>query len=87
MTPRLPPVPVFIISLQRRPRCGALCATLAQLGIPFEIVAAADVHDHDAIELATVYDERRAIRRVGRAMGRGEIGCALSHRSVYGILL
>jgi len=87
MTPRLQPVPVFIIALERRPRSGALRATLAQLGIPFEIVAAADVHDYDAVELAAVYDERRAFRRVGRSMGRGEIGCALSHRSVYKILL
>jgi len=87
VTPRLQPVPVFIISMERRPRCSALCATLGQLGIPFEIVAAADVHECDAVELATLYDERRALRRVGRSMGRGEIGCALSHRSVYGMLL
>jgi GR25 family glycosyltransferase involved in LPS biosynthesis len=77
------PVPVFIISLQRSPRCGALRSALQQLGIPYEIVAAADVRKLTSTEIAALYDERRAIRRVGRPMGRGEIGCALSHRGVY----
>lgn len=83
MTYPLPRVPVFVIFLQQRPRCGALCAALARLEIPFEMVAATNVRDDAALDLAAVYDEGRAIRRVGRSMGRGEIGCALSHRGVY----
>lgn len=84
---RLKVVPVFIISLEHRPRCGALRATLAQLGIPFEMIPAVDVRDLDAVALAALYDEHRALRRLGRAMGRAEIGCALSHRIVYGMML
>lgn len=76
-------VPVFIICLQRNPRCAALRARLEEWGIPYEVIAATDVRALTRAEIAALYDERRAIRRVGRPMGPGEIGCALSHRSVY----
>jgi GR25 family glycosyltransferase involved in LPS biosynthesis len=83
VTHQLPCVPVFVIFLKHRPRCAALCAALARLGIPSEMVAAANVRNYTPVELAAVYDEERATRRVGRSMGRGEIGCALSHSDVY----
>jgi GR25 family glycosyltransferase involved in LPS biosynthesis len=76
-------VPVFIISLQSNPRCGALRARLEKWAIPYEMVAATDARELTSREIAALYDERRAIKRVGRPMGRGEIGCALSHRGVY----
>jgi GR25 family glycosyltransferase involved in LPS biosynthesis len=83
MTHQQPGVPVFIIFLEQHPRCDALCAALAQWEIPFEMIAARNVRDYDRTELAAIYDEPRAVRRVGRPMGRGEIGCALSHCDVY----
>jgi GR25 family glycosyltransferase involved in LPS biosynthesis len=83
MTPQLPCVPVFVISLTQRPRCDALCATLSRLDIPFQMVQATDVSEWDPRQLADVYDESRAMRRLGRPMGRAEIGCALSHCGIY----
>jgi GR25 family glycosyltransferase involved in LPS biosynthesis len=83
MTHQQSAVPVFIIFLEQNPRCEALCGALRQLEIPFEMVAAKSVRDYAGSELTAVYDEHRAIRRVGRPMGRGEIGCALSHCDVY----
>jgi glycosyl transferase family 25 len=83
MTHLLPCVPVFVIFLEQHPRCAALCAALEHSGIPFEMILATNVRAAAPYEVQAVYDEDRAIRRVGRSMGRGEIGCALSHRDVY----
>jgi glycosyl transferase family 25 len=41
----------------------------------------------DQATLEAIYDEHSAIRRVGRPLGPGEIGCALSHRSVYRMIV
>jgi glycosyl transferase family 25 len=81
------PVPVFIIVLKNKSRADALSHQLTHLHIPFEIVDAVEGAALDAAALKALYDESRTIRRLGRPMGLAEIGCALSHRSVYRIMV
>lgn len=76
------PVTVFVISLPHSSRCFSLHRKLRELGIPFENVEAVDGARLNAAALADVYDEDCALKRLGRPMGRGEIGNALSHRHV-----
>ncbi len=79
-------VPIFIIALNGGSRSDTLCRQLTQLDIPFEIINAIEGSALDQTALEEIYDERNAIRRVGRPMSPGEIGCALSHRSIYRLM-
>lgn len=56
---------------------------LTAAGVPFEIVTAVDGKALTPERIAKIYDEAgaRAIQR--RPLSRGEIGCALSHVSIY----
>ena len=80
-------IPVFVISLRGSSRFNFLHQRLIALDIPFEKVDAIDGSELEGKWLADVYDERRALTRIGRPLSRGEIGNALSHRKVWQMIL
>ena len=71
---------VFLINLdkstERREKCEA---ELNKYGIPFERVAGVYGNDVPDEEVERVYDSRQNQRRYKKVLGRGEIGCYLSH--------
>jgi len=75
--------PVFVISLPGSPRRKRIARSLSDLGVPFYFVDAIEGHAMTEIALHAVYDEARTLKHIGRSLGRGEVGCALSHRQVY----
>lgn len=73
----------FVLNLKRRPdRRAYMEAQLRELGLEAEFVEAIDGYDLPA-SLSALYDEALAVRRNGKALAPGELGCALSHRAVY----
>ena len=75
--------PVFVISLPGSPRRARIARALSDLGIPFSFVEAIDGRAMTEASLHAVYDEAQTLKHIGRPLGRGEVGCALSHRQVY----
>ena len=55
---------------------------LAELGLEAEFIPAVDGR-HFSDEQRTLYDEARAKKRNGAPLAPGELGAALSHRSIY----
>lgn len=75
--------PVFVISLPGSPRRARIARALSHLGIPFSFVEAIEGRAMTETTLHAVYDEARALKHIGRPLGRGEVGCALSHQQIY----
>ncbi len=77
-------IPITIISLakdeKRRRRIVQQCKTL---GLNYKLFDAIDGNTLTQAELDKVYAEKNTISAIGRRLSRGEIGCALSHLSVY----
>jgi len=80
-------IPIFVISLPDSSRFDPLKKRLIEFNIPFEKIEAIDGQAIDENELPKLYDERRALKTIGRPMTRGEIGNALSHRKVWRIII
>jgi glycosyl transferase family 25 len=77
-------IQTFIISLPKdRNRREYLGNQLQKLGVPFSIVNAVHGNSLSAEELNASYDRRKAVRLFNRELSKGEIGCALSHISIY----
>lgn len=75
---------VFIISLPHdRHRLESLEKQLRKLNIPFSVVEAVNGMLLSEKELKESYDQRKALRLFNRELSKGEIGCALSHMSIY----
>jgi glycosyl transferase family 25 len=71
---------IFIISLKDSPRRKFIGPAMERLGISFEFFEAVDGRRMSQAELAAAYDgSGRKIRQ----LSPGEIGCALSHMSIY----
>ena len=74
----------FIISLpkdaHRREQLGK---KLQDLAMPFSVINAVHGKSLSAEELDASYDRDKAIALFNRELSRGEIGCALSHVSIY----
>jgi glycosyl transferase family 25 len=74
----------FIISLPKdRHRREPLEKQLQKLAMPFSVVKAVHGESLSAEELAASYDRRKAIHLFNRELSKGELGCALSHLSIY----
>jgi glycosyl transferase family 25 len=74
----------FIISLPKdRPRREYLGNQLEKLGVPFSIVNAVHGASLSAEELDASYDRKKALDLFNRELSKGEIGCALSHITIY----
>jgi glycosyl transferase family 25 len=79
-------VPVFVVSLASSPNRQRIAARLSELGVAFRMIEAVDGRMLTKKQIDDSYDEQAALTRLGRPMGRGEIGCALSHRIVYALM-
>ena len=74
----------FLINLDRdTERLAAADAQLRRLGIAYERVPAVCGADLSSAELRRRVSRRRALWANGRMYTPGQIGCALSHNSVY----
>jgi glycosyl transferase family 25 len=74
----------FIISLPKdQHRREFLEKQLQKLAMPFSVVEAVYGKSLSAAELAASYDRNKAINLFNRELSKGEIGCALSHVSIY----
>jgi glycosyl transferase family 25 len=77
-------VPTFIISLPKdKNRRENLERQLQKLAMRFSVVKAVHGVALSEEELAASYDRRKAVRLFNRELSKGEIGCALSHLSIY----
>jgi glycosyl transferase family 25 len=74
----------FIISLpkdaHRREQLGK---QLQDLALPFTVIQAVHGKSLSSEELDAAYDRNKAITLFNRELSKGEIGCALSHLSIY----
>lgn len=74
----------FVINLDRHPeRLASIRGQLQELGMGYVRIAAVDGAKLSQPQLDEVYDPVMVRRTLGRELPRGEIGCALSHLSVY----
>ena len=74
----------FIISLPKdKLRREHLEAQLRQTTVPFTVIEAVNGAALPSDALAAAYDPGKAVRRFNRELSKGEIGCALSHVSIY----
>lgn len=77
-------VNVFVINLPEQvTRRALMAAQLQAAAIDAEIVAATNGKTMTAEQINAVYDAAAAKAVCGRELARGEIGCALSHQSLY----
>jgi glycosyl transferase family 25 len=77
-------IPTFIISLPKdKARRENLERQLQKLAMPFSVVEAVYGVSLSAEELAASYDRKKAVSLFNRELSKGEIGCALSHISIY----
>jgi glycosyl transferase family 25 len=75
---------IYVINLtHHRKRRDFIQAQLDALGLQFEWIDAIDGHQLKDHEITENYDSRLAHEITGRALSSGEIGCALSHLSIY----
>jgi glycosyl transferase family 25 len=78
------PTNVFVINLaEQTNRRALMLAQLKAAGIDGEIVEAISGTVLSPEQIASVYDAAAAKATCGRELARGEIGCALSHQSIY----
>lgn len=82
------PIPmVFIISLASSiERRGKIRSRLEQLGMAYEFVDGIDLRNTDIMQHPR-YDSVRRRLCFGRDLQPGELGCLLSHRKVYEIMV
>ncbi len=76
-------IPIFVISLdEAKDRQEHVKQQLDAQGLDFEIFPAFDGRSLN-VEDYPAYDRPKRLRNFGRDMRPGEIGCLLSHRSIY----
>ncbi len=76
-------IPIYVISLTRSVgRREKIAKQFNSLGIPFEIFNAVDGKELDMSQIADRIDDQNVWRR-GVELQAGEIGCYLSHESVW----
>lgn len=81
-------IPAYVINLDFEVERKAFMAhQLEAAGIPFEIVSAVKGKALDPAFVSTIYDEQQTLKTQGKPLSLGEIGCALSHLSVYRTLI
>jgi glycosyl transferase, family 25 len=74
----------FVISLpQDIKRREHLISQLQKIDVPFSIFEAIHGMSLSTEDLEASYDREKALRISNRELSKGEIGCALSHMSIY----
>jgi glycosyl transferase, family 25 len=75
---------IYVVNLDRHPdRLASIEQQLTALDLSYFRVAAVDGSKLSKEELDQVYDPVLCKRSCGRELARGEIGCAMSHLSIY----
>lgn len=76
--------PIFVVNLVRDYEKKAHMDNVANaLGVKFEYIDAVYGKDLSQSQIDDVYDESLSLKELGRGLSRGELGCALSHLSIY----
>jgi glycosyl transferase family 25 len=76
--------PIWVVSLKRsNERREFISQHLNKLGLPAQFVDAVDGHDLSQEQLASLYDEQKAVELLQRKLIPEEIGCSLSHLKLY----
>lgn len=76
--------PVFIINMNKdTERRETMRRRAEAVGLKVEFVAAVNGREMTAAEIEKCYDSAKRKRYFGRDMTIGEIGCLMSHRSIY----
>jgi len=86
VNPTPPALPhALVLSLpEAQGRRRLMQAQLEQPGMPsYEIVDGIDARRMDDAAFSRAYDEQHTVRDFGRALTRGEVGCALAHVAGY----
>ena len=77
------PIPVWVLNLERSvERRRFMKEQLDRLGFHYEFVAAVDGRSLSRDHLG-LYSKAEALRCKHRELGRGEVGCAISHASMW----
>ena len=77
-------IPIFVINLERESKKRVrITSQLEKLGLSFTLVKAIEGKSLSEKEIDGVYSSQNAIQIFKRELSLGEIGCALSHLSVY----
>lgn len=74
----------FVVNLDRHPeRLASIDAQLRGLNLPYERIAAFDGAKLSQAALDEVYDSALCQSSLGRELARGEVGCAMSHLTIF----
>ena len=77
-------IPFFVVNLERDDKKRAHMIELSNsLGLEFHFINAIYGKDLSQDQVDNVYDEALSKKEFGRSLSRGELGCALSHISIY----
>jgi glycosyl transferase family 25 len=77
-------MPIFVVNLRRDPEKKAHMEKIARtLGLNFDFVDAVYGADLTQLQIDEVYDENLSLKFFKRGLSHGELGCALSHLSIY----
>jgi len=77
-------VSIFVVNLQRdHEKKSHMISVAENLGVKFDYIDAVYGKDLSQGEVDNVYDESLSQKVLGRGLSRGELGCALSHLSIY----
>ncbi len=76
-------VNIHVVSLPSSPRRRTIAGILNAHDVAFRFEDAFDARSLCESELNGLYDAKAALKRYGRTLTRGEVGCFLSHRSVW----
>lgn len=75
---------VFVVNLEKaESRRQYISDHLSKMGIPFVITKAVNGYELSEEELNKEYSAQKTFDLHGRYLGKGEVGCSLSHRNIY----
>lgn len=75
---------IYVVNLDRHPdRLASIDQQLSELNLGYRRIAAVDGSNLSQAELNKVYDPILCKKTIGRELARGEIGCSMSHLSIY----
>lgn len=74
----------YVLSLEEEvKRRQQIAQQLNDKKIPFKFINAVDLRNTDSDSLTSIYSSKLAKKRLNRELGKGEIGCAISHINIY----
>ena len=77
-------IPIFVVNLKKDIQKKKDMQRISKKhNLEIEYIEAIYGEELPQSEIDKVYSERRAIQKFGRGLSRGEIGCALSHISIF----